>query len=382
MASAKPCKKVPFASVNELGVILVPICFPCGDVALKLRPGASLQDLADVWTGANGKKGSDPEFVQEFGDAKENQEQIGQEGPVFAPASNVLCSSAYGFELYQEYAAVTESEYKELTGKSTADLKLTAFALPFRAPGQNSNLYAIDLQKFPQDLHLSVRKVKIYFDTAAAHEELYLTPATQIHQSQGANVFKHVVSLHMANRPHVAKPLTDRPKTLEQHIKMHDDKVEVARAQLEADVRAAAELEDEDSSDAEPLVPVAKQRQLGVGAGSLVQSTVPKKRPKAGAQSAPSKGRSTKHGTDAVEEPESSKKSRGNKKDEGNQALVESLDESMRMVAQRHLQCGGHSIKCLESLDPKVFLWGEQPPKLLTGYLGGAEGSVDCGGRV
>lgn len=367
-----------FAEVNDLGVVLVEVCFPCGDLGLKLRPASTLKQLADVYTNQNGQRASDPSFPTEFDEGKVAQAKI-EEGEVLAysPSSNVLCSTAYGFQLYQEYAALTEAEYVELTGKPTVDLKLTAISLPFKAPGQNSNLYAMDLAGFPLEQQLSVRKVKIFYNTEAAHEEMYLTPSVQVHQEQGMHVFKHVVKLHMDKRPAIAKPLFTRPNNLGQHIQLHEQKSEVLKAQLHAEARAAADSEDEhepgsgEDEEADEVQQV-RRKPLGVGGGSLAGSTlVPKK--KARAQDASSRKRPA---PELCDDDQSSKKSKGTKKEETTAMRLEALDETMRKVALKHLESGGASFKCLEQLEPLVFLQGEVDKKTLKNTVTNAAGLV------
>eukprot|EP00440_Ansanella_granifera_P058938 gb/GFBE01063882.1/.p1 GENE.gb/GFBE01063882.1/~~gb/GFBE01063882.1/.p1 ORF type:complete len:189 (+),score=50.95 gb/GFBE01063882.1/:1-567(+) len=93
-------------------------CWDCRDIAMRLRPGKEVKILVAIYTNEKGAHAEDTTFKAEFDGALKVRKSIGKDGPRFSPGSLVENQTAYGFEVFQDFGCVTESEYTALVGQA------------------------------------------------------------------------------------------------------------------------------------------------------------------------------------------------------------------------------------------------------------------------
>lgn len=335
-----------------------------------------LQDAHDIYNNVNGQKVKDPQLNPDFDAAKAHRDAHPDSIPSFAPSSKVFAQGGYGFQVFQDYAALSATEYEELVGHPPTHLKLKPMPLPLKAPGTNSILYAIDLHALPAEHLHSVRKVRVYFENCVNHQEIYVDPRSQLYAEHGTRIYKHLVALHNDSRPSSIQVGTDRPKDLNALIREHQQKDAASTEALSSMKEEADDDEDEDADDddeeATPAIIQAPARRLGFSGGSLApQAPSAKKKTVTGAkgsQQKGGKGKSKGKGSspwvpeteaETAEEIQSTSKkgsTKQTKREMGVSAVLETLDEELQLVAEKHLKTGGASITSLESLRPDFFL--------------------------
>lgn len=349
-------------------------CFDCGDIALTIRPGASLGDLVAIFTNKGGLASKDPDFKPEMEQSLKYVSEHPEAVSAFKPSSSVMNTHSYGFSIFQDVAAITEQEYCLLTGRTAEALKnlnakdpckLEPVKVPLFGPGSNVMLYMVSLEEIPMKYWPTIRKARVYFGSDAQHAEQYLSASTQLHQKHGQDIFAYVAKMNQNARPESLRCTSAKCQlvagttpTLEELLQRHEE--------LEAEI--AAKLE-QDAMDQDPLAvvervaqPAAPVKRLGLGGGSLeVQMSKAKAKGAAGAKKrtkgpAPAAAASAAvH--DEEDEDDGTRSRKSKKRDEGDR-LKDSLDEDMALVLDRHINSGGSSAKCLEQLVPEQFLLG------------------------
>ena len=332
--------------------LLLKVCYDCGDLALSIRPNLSLDKIVAIWRNENGAKKDDTNLVAEFQKAKERLEAVLGDGPKpFRPAGSVSNGQAYGFRVFQERGLITSTEYYELLSKVPEDVKLTASKTPWQGPNANrENMYLIDLKGLPLDVILSLRRVHIYYDCKAAMLEEFLTPEHQLLPQQHNEMFRYVVSQHMAQRPEKMHPSSARPHGIEKLREMHG----VGSEELKGVKRSPDAAESQDSSSDATMSDGEGPQECGPG---QVSGTHKKVSTKKSAKKPRTAASTTASGTIAQSFADDNLSLQSGASKE--KSVVASLDPDMVAVAEKHLATPqGSSVKCLQLLRSKVFLLG------------------------
>ena len=344
---------------------------------MQLRPGLLLEVIIELWQNPE----ADPDLVADYkmATAREEDQEARQASKYFKPNSSVYNLKEYGWQMFRDFAALTEQEYKDLVkGNNPKDIVKTFpnMSVPWLGPGSsNTTLYAVDLDGLPPAKVASVGKVRIFYGSSAMHSETHLSAENQLIASAGARWFSHAADLNFADRPDVAKLSSARAPTLQQLLDAHDgaeqQKALLQQKKMGEEASFAQNVHlGGDSQENEQELPEKistadgslSGRSKGLGLRSqlkaLEEAAAKKKQATAAAPA---------HGD--AEEMKSTSKSKKQKLQDGVESLA---DEALRDVAQEHLRVGGTSVKSLELLKPVEFLLGgPTPQKQLTGALNG-----------
>ena len=182
-------------------------CFRCCDIALKIRPLQTIATLIKYYKLGKEKKKrivDDPDFLADFDEAYDVQENGDPQR--FAAKSNVLTAEIYGFELFQDYAALTDGEYAALIGSTAQELKKKPFQVPFQTPEALKNYHLLDLPKLTQGVSDGMRKARVYFRSEACHQKVYLDGSKQMLESKGVATFHSTVAGAIASRSLELRP--------------------------------------------------------------------------------------------------------------------------------------------------------------------------------
>ena len=179
---------------------LVPVCFECGDIALQIRPEATLQKVYAWYTNTAGARMQDRDFKTGFDKAKANYQQAA-EGYVCDPASLVCEDVSYGYNIFEEKGLLTAQEFYDLEHVLPSEAGLEPTMVPWPNPRHSQEMFLVDLKGLPLDVILGMRRVHIYMDSAAKQQEIMLRPERQLLPRQAAATFKHHVSEHFQERP-------------------------------------------------------------------------------------------------------------------------------------------------------------------------------------
>ncbi|CAE7823224.1 unnamed protein product [Symbiodinium sp. CCMP2456] len=380
------CKKtsqvVKFTLGND-GTVLN-CCFPCGKRVMQLRPGLLLEVIIQLWQTPE----ADPDLVADYkmATAREEDDDAPEASKTFKPNSSVCNLQEYGWQMFRDFAALTEQEYKDLvSGNNPKDIVKTFpnMSVPWLGPGSsNTTLYAVDLDGLPPAKVASVGKVRIFYGSSAMHSETHLSAENQLIESAGQRWFSHVAGLNFADRPELAQPSSGRAPTVQQLLDAHDDtqrqKALLQQKKLGEDASFAMDVDlggDSQDGDMQEL-----PEKISTGEGSL--SVRPKGMAARSQLKALEKAAAKKKQATAAapalgdaEDTRSMSKTKKQKLQDGADCLE---DEALREVAQEHLRVGGTSVKSLELLKPLEFLHGgPTPQKQLAAALSGAKGIRD-----
>ena len=350
-------------------------CVPCGKRVVRLRPGLLLEVIIQLWQVPE----ADPDLLADYkmATARDLDDEAEEASRAFKPNSSVANLKQYGWQMFKDFAAVTEQEHKDLVkGNNPKDIVKTFpnMAVPWMGPGSNNTtLYALDLEGLPPGKLASVAKMRLVYGSSATRSETHLAAEDQLIQSAGQRWFSHVADLNFAERPDMAKPGAGKAPTVEQLLDAHlavtqqrellqqkklGDGASVAR-----DIDLGGDSQDNEQQDAPEAV--------STSAGSLPKGMAAKSQLKALEKvSLARKGKAKATATPTADaEDKSTSKTKKQKLQDNLQSLE---DEALREVAEEHLRVGGTSLKSLEALKPLEFLRGGPTPlKQLTGALSG-----------
>ena len=221
-------------------------CWTCTDVFAKLRPGETLEECV-----AKYENSKDTAFKEMVDAAHEKAD--GLNAPPFHPGTMVSHDNYYGFELYQEFGAVTAVEYKALTGVDPTTLQnKTPFPMKWAGPStQPQNLYLLGLDGLSPTQLASVRKVRLRFCNGVLSSDQYLTPEFQLDADQPKFVLDHVFNeKFIPQRP--LNPIGSAPESVAalQEMQQREQRAVEAASLAAAAVEAEA-AEDGDGWEAD-----------------------------------------------------------------------------------------------------------------------------------
>ncbi|CAE7297366.1 unnamed protein product [Symbiodinium sp. CCMP2592] len=373
-----------FCGVDEWGSTPT-ACFACEDRALVLRPGETVVVLLHLFTHPNEDGGV---FKGEFDEATEGDSS-------FQPKSTVATKEVYGYQIFQDYAVLTDNELGPLLGSLPTKpgslpgkKKKKDVVVPWLGPDSSCHYNLVDLSELSYESTIGLRKARLFFESSSERSKIFLRPETQLVESQGDHVFKHVAESCIAARPAGLTPSAARPKTVKE---LKND-----IAQMELDLVGSGKTEEQDKDDDEPMEPEAdpgslrtgKKRQAGIG----FVAPVPKKasKNKGGGKGAKSANPSTDpvvaaFSPSAPSQPApaglsaaaackletQSQSTAGNGKAKNSLAKFEG-DEDMKAVAAYQLSSNSHApLKSLEGLVAVDFVLGEKEQKTMNNILNG-----------
>ncbi len=141
---------------------------------------------------------SDPKFPQDFEISRKILK--GEETADIQTRQWVQQLKAYGYQVFQDFGCLNETEYKDLTG-AIAPAK-SEFPIRFNGPNNPpTKMYTVGLEGLPVDKLASIRKVRISFTDGFELCSNLLQPENQLLKDQGRNIFKHVATAEMDKRP-------------------------------------------------------------------------------------------------------------------------------------------------------------------------------------
>ena len=89
-----------------------PACFPCGDVAKRIRPECTIAQMVTWFKNPAQAKKVDASFVDEFNGAKTVYNSLSESlpGMMFNPSCEVSKGTVYGCRVKQVFGLLTEGE--------------------------------------------------------------------------------------------------------------------------------------------------------------------------------------------------------------------------------------------------------------------------------
>ena len=320
---------------------------------------------------------ADKEFPADFALAlKVHSEEV--EANIARP-SDVFQSKQYAYQIFQDFALLTEAEFKKHTGSPPT--KKDAFESQFHGPTSRTPMFTCSLEGMTPDEIAAVRKVRISYQNGLVMNSNLLKSENQLLESQGRRIFQSLADNQLKKRPSTWQGSSKPPSIGELRQKKADEEQEAleARAQVLQDLQTAtAPGEDEcDSWNSDEETKAAQPDMPGRKAGVSFESDDEAK-PKAKAKS--SRKAKKGHGDalnddemmDKVEKASSAGGKSGSKQSASPAA---NLDKEMQLVADKHLLTGGgSSIKSLEFLKVTAFLCIDEAydATALSGFLRGA----------
>ena len=163
-------------------------CLDCYNGLLRGWPGVTWADSSERIKNDEAYKNVFLVAVQLF---KKYQKKAGP----FHPEAFVSRTVKEGVETYFEVAFVSESELQELTGVTPKQLKLSEYRLDLEQHGQSLKGYFLSLEGLTETQMRTLRRVKIFSRGTLTHEEVHVTPDSQLQPDQGKDYFGHLSSL-------------------------------------------------------------------------------------------------------------------------------------------------------------------------------------------
>ena len=349
--------------------------------------------------------GDDPQFPQDWETCQKIRK--GDLEASISTKSGVERAKAYAYQVYQDFACLTESEYVDMIGESPSpDSK---FGVKFNGPDKpETNMFTVSLRGLPPDELAAVRKVRLSYTDGFTHNAVMLNPDEQVLKDQGQRIFKHLASQELQKRPASWK-LGQRsfpPKSyqeLKEAAQLKKDKAATEQAfalaalqrQNRHDEIMGSDDDDEwgegEQEDKETMPPVPQPaRKAGVDYSALSDDEAPKpvKKRQTGkaAKSAPKSTASTaapsaaRGHVQAIAAAERSERmERGSAGGvSGSKKSTTALDTEMKYVADKHLATGaGTSFNCLGNLLVENFLADHEDDRSLGAIL---RGVISSGG--
>ena len=351
-------------------------CLACEDRALLLRPSSPVAVLLRLYKEPSEDGGC---FKGEFDEATEGDSS-------FQPKSTVEAKEVYGYQIFQDYALLSDAELGPLLGSLPTKKKKKDVTVPWLGPESACHFNLVDLSELTYQASVGLRKARLFFESSSQRSKIFLKPETQLVEAQGDHVFKHVADACIAARPAGLTPSAARPKTVSQL------KEDIAQMELDLEAAAAPEEKDKDDdvfeeADQPDVGKTGKKRPAGIGFVAPVPkkasknrgggkgsktpstSTAPAAAPAAPLQPAQA-GLSAATASNSKVETRSQSTAGGAK----GKALLGKFegDEDMKTVAEFQLSCNSHApLKSLEGLVPVDFLLGEKDQKTLNNIVNG-----------
>ena len=107
------------AFCKDAADVVLNICVGCGRRLTNLRPGVELSALILMWQDQQ----MDPTLHQDVEAGKKTDASSEATSTLFSPNSSVFNAKIYGFQVYRDFAGLSEAEYIQVVGKSPKDRK-------------------------------------------------------------------------------------------------------------------------------------------------------------------------------------------------------------------------------------------------------------------
>ena len=242
-------------------------CWDCGDVCKKLRPDWTIEQSQEEY-----QKGGDFQSMMDV--AADLQASLDEKDKArFTPGTHVTHDNYFGFELYQEFAAVTASEYQALGGvhPSTIQNKVP-FPMKWAGPSsQPQSLYLLGLEGMTPDQIAGVRKVRLRFCNGVVSSDEYLNPQIQLDSAQPSFVLDHVFGKFVTQRPQ--NPIGAAPESVQSLRAMLEKEKQQTAFQGQADDSDDGWAESEEEGKRKG----PRRAAPGYGEGTCAPAKVPKK---------------------------------------------------------------------------------------------------------
>ena len=187
---------------------------------------------------------SDPRFPEDFETSRKIL--LGEEKADIQTRQGVQQLKAYGYQVYQDYGCLNETEYKDMIGA----IPPAKSEFPIRFNGPNNpptKMYTVGLQGLAPDQLAAIRKVRISYTDGFELCSNLLQPQNQLLKDQGRNIFKHVATAEMDKRPAAWKMTGKGPDSFASLQR----KVEEARGKHSERLRELAEIEYDESHESD-----------------------------------------------------------------------------------------------------------------------------------
>ncbi|CAE7728191.1 unnamed protein product [Symbiodinium sp. CCMP2592] len=350
---------------------------------------------------------SDPTFYIEFDESLKVlkvKAANGQLRPYFNPLAHVFTGASFGYRISQTYLCLTVEEYGKLLKHQPEHIQRSPVSLPFKSPNDLSKYVLIDMAELKHSQIAGYRTVEIYSDHNTNMEQSSLTPESQLHRNQGKHLFSHLVGSVWQSRPKEVRPTAVRPSTLQGLRVLHSQQEEADEAARKAKAAKA-------SSSSQPAQPIkieidseknpadmaaiqvmaigidlnaagdglkkpptsrARRKTSGATLAAALQDFAPDAN-KAEVKNEPSKAVKLEAGQS--EKAGDQQSSTG--KATARQRYLASLDDDMRVVAEKHYAVNPHTMtKSLEGLVPSAYIDLNADTKGLNNIINGVESSV------
>ena len=262
----------------------------------RIRPELTIDEAELAFSSG---KPQDRQLINDYNMALEQYERSGEMDSTFKPGANVDHHLEFGYTIYQEFALLTESEFKGIIGAEPKELgmkssKGKSFEHPVEwvSPGITNNMYLVSLDGLSQTEMAVVRKIRLEVKKAAIHADSYLRPSDQLLANQGHHVFGHVFKLMAEGRPMSASLQASLPESVASLRKKVNDKLEaeeataaafqqrnsewLAKREHDASLDSFDKLMDSDGEEGEDAKAKMPRRQAGFAAGNVGAGGVPK----------------------------------------------------------------------------------------------------------
>ena len=105
------------AFCKDAADVVLNICVGCGRKWTNLRPGVEMAALILMWQDEQ----MDPTLHLDADTAKKTEASSEPTSTLFSPNSTVFNAKIYGYQVYRDFAALTEAEYIQVVGRSPKD---------------------------------------------------------------------------------------------------------------------------------------------------------------------------------------------------------------------------------------------------------------------
>ena len=120
-------------------------CYKCADIVGRLRPGLSLDEAVAIYSGGSRASSADEALKADFQAGKDYLEE--EDPRPFTPGCTVRHATEHSFSIFQDYLALNEKEFEQLTGQTPKQAKKGGdkgvITLPYLCPHTQKDLYLL-----------------------------------------------------------------------------------------------------------------------------------------------------------------------------------------------------------------------------------------------
>ena len=350
-----------------------PCCFICTDGVGRIRPGLPIEEAVRMFKMQLGRVSREQMDTEQFKCLLLQTELKAallilngkKEAPTFMPSCSCQRRSAYRLEVFEEMAALTETEYTHIMGASPQFFsKQNAFTtLPLNGPGSAVKVWVVNLDGLSSAERDSVRRLRVTYLDEVSKDDLFLRPDDQLLSNQGTAMFAYVSKTQSDQRPDGAKAVvTSVSDSVRKLRQIHEDYISSRQVAAEASAPGVFSvgtgedqlLEGEAASD----LPDPGRAGLDLTHLGEQQNQPPAKRrraAKAAAKKAAEPQAVPASSATAAEDATMSMEDLASVTTHSKKGTT-GLDPTMTLVAEKHLGSEGSSVKSLENFCPEAFL--------------------------